>query len=250
VHLQMLTLVEQERGIRNPSDYRSVLSAIATGRTEVNEIGNASGLERHTVRRVVEVLAGLDLVRGERNFGAPSRAPYRYAVTDNAVLFWHRFVMANRARLVLDEPRRVWDSRIAPHLDTYLGRPFEAIVRQAYGRYYRAWGMPAPAAWGRWEGVDRAKRPIEIDIVGRLEDGRLLVGEIKWSSSPHGPSLHTELVAKLARLAASGQRWAHEAEHARYVYASAAGFAPAMEALARADGRVRLLTLGDLYPPD
>jgi uncharacterized protein len=250
VHQQMLTLIEQERAIRNPADYRSVLAAIAAGRTEVNEIADVSGLEHHTVRHVLPVLAGLDLVRGERNFAASKRAPYRYVVTDNAVRFWHRFVIPNRARLELDDPRRVWEARIAPHLDAYLGHTFETIVRQAYARYVRRWGMPAADEWGRWEGTDRAKRPVEIDIVGRLEDGRLLVGEIKWSSSPHGPSLHTELVAKLARLAASGQGWAHDASTAQYLYASAAGFTPEMEALARADGRIRLLMLDDLYPPD
>ena len=250
VHLQMLTLLEQERGIRDPSDYRAILTAIATGRTEINEIGDATGQEGYTVRRVLGVLEGLDLVRGGRNFGAAKKAPYRYAIADNAVGYWHRFVVPNRGRLATDDPHRVWTTRVAPYVDTYMGRPFETLVRQAYARYHAAWGLPAVAEWGRWEGADRERRPVEIDVVARLEDGRLLNGEVKWSSAPFGPSLHTDLLSKLARLAVSGQGWAHEAERGIFLYVSAAGFAPEMAALAAADPRIRLVTLDDLYPDD
>jgi hypothetical protein len=247
-HLQMLTLLEQERGIREPAEYRSVLTAIATGRTEINEIADVAGLEPYTVRRVLGILGDLDLVRGGRNFGSARTAPYRYVVADNAVGFWHRFVVPNRAHLPTEDPRRFWDARVAPHLDTYLGRPFEAVVRQAYGRYHAAWGLPAATEWGRWEGRDREKRPVELDVVARLEDGGLLAGEIKWSSSPHGPGLHADVLAKLTRLALSGQGWALEADRARFLYISAAGFTPEMVALARAEPRIRLLALDDLYP--
>jgi len=250
VHLQMLTLLEQEREIREPAEYRSVLTAIATGRTEVNEIAGVTGLEPYTVRRVLGILGDLDLVRGERNFEAARTAPYRYVVADNAVGFWHRFALPNRGQLATDEPRRLWDGRVAPHLDTYLNRPFEAVVRQAYARYHAAWGLPAATEWGRWGGRDREKRPVELDVVARLEDGGLLAGEIKWSSTPYGPGLHADVLTKLARLALSGHGWAHEADRARFLYVSAAGFTSEMVALTRAEPRIRLLTLDDLYPTD
>ena len=96
----------------------------------------------------------------------------------------------------------------------------------------------------------RQRRGVETDGVARLEDGRLLTGEVKWSSSPYGPSLHTELRSKLARLAASGQGWAHEAERGPFLYVSTAGFTPEVIALAAADPSIHLVTLDDLYPDD
>jgi hypothetical protein len=128
-----------------------------------------------------------------------------------------------------------------------MSRPFETIVRQAYARHHQRWGLPRAREWGRWEGRDRQRESVEIDVVARLENGRLLVGEIKWSTSLHGPGLHTGLLGKVARLAAAGQGWAHDTDDAIFLYVSAAGFAPQMQALASADSRIRLLTLTDLY---
>lgn len=248
VHLQMLTLIEQERGIRQPAEYRAVLNTVAAGKTTLHEIAAAAGLDPHVARRVLAVLTELGLVNGERNFGAGKTAPYRYRIADHAVAFWHHFLVPNRSRLVTDDPHRFWRQRIAPALDSYMGRPFEMIVRQAVTRYHDRWGLPAVRTWGRWEGTDRDRASLEIDIAARLEDGRLLVGEVKWSSAPHGHRLHTGLLGKLERLAASGQGWARDIDNAVFLYVSAVGFTPDMHALAAADPRVRLVNLSDLYP--
>ncbi|MBI4494790.1 MAG: hypothetical protein HY690_18595 [Chloroflexi bacterium] len=120
-------------------------------------------------------------------------------IADPAVGFWHRFLVPNRSHLALENPHRFWDAHIAPHLDSYLGHSFETIVRQACARYRGQWGLPAATEWGRWEGLDRERGSVEIDLAARLEDGRLLAGELKWSASPHGPGLHTALLGKLAR---------------------------------------------------
>ena len=250
VHLQLLTLVEQVTGIRQPAEYRAVLAAVAGGHTRLNEIAQVCGLEEYAVRRVLEVLERqLRLVRGEQNFAAARRAPYRYRITDNAVAFWHAFLVPHRSRLATGEDcRAFWDAHVAPRLDTYMGHAFEGIVREAYARYHRRWGLPAARELGRWEGADRNREGVEIDLAGRLEDGRLLVGELKWSSSPHGPNLHDGLRDKLRRLALSGQGWARDADAAVYLYASAAGFTPQMRRLAEENPQLRLLTLEDLYP--
>lgn len=248
VHLQLLTLIEQEKGIRQPAEYRAVLTAVAMGNTQLNDVAMATGLDQHIVRRGLQVLGDLDLVRAERNFGAGTRAPYRYRIADSAVRFWHHFLVPNRSRLAVDAPHAFWSARIAPHLDTYLGPTFETVVRDAYRRYHSRWSLAAAREWDRWEGMDRSRASVEIDIVARLDDGRLLVGEVKWSTSPHGPALHSGLVSKLARLAAAGLGWPNETEQTLYVYVSAAGFAPEMVALAAAEPRITLLTLPDLFP--
>ena len=250
VRLQMDTLIEQEKGIRRPAEYRSVLRAVAAGRTLLNDIAMLTGLEEHSVRHVLEVLIQLELVRAEQNFAAGPKSAVRYRIADGALAFWHRFLLPRRSQLAMDRPERFWAEHVVPDLDTYMGGRFEQIVREAYRRYHATWGLPPASEWARWEGLDRERQPVEIDIAARLADDRLLVGEIKWSSSPWGPTLHTGLVEKVARLAASGQGWAHTAGDMVYLYASASGFTSEMQALARADPRVRLLDLADLYPDD
>ncbi len=248
VHLQMVTLIEQEKGIRQPAEYRAVLTAVAGGRTGLNDIVTSTRLEEHVVRRALAILADMGLVRGERNFQAGPKAAFRYVLADHAAAFWHRFLVPNRSRVALGDARGFWDTCVANELDAYMGRPFEAMVRQAYQRYHEDWGLPPAREWARWEGADRQRQSLEVDIAGRLEDGRLLAGEIKWSASPHGAGLHTGLIAKLARLAASGQGWARDVDAAALLYVSAAGFTPELVALAAADPRLVLVTLRELYP--
>lgn len=83
-----------------------------------------------------------------------------------------------------------------------------------------------------------------------LDDGRTLLGEVKWSSRPVGPELHAQLLRNIEDLANSGHKWAHDASRpdgARYIYYSAAGFSEAFETIARQDPRVHLVALNDIY---
>jgi AAA+ ATPase superfamily predicted ATPase len=256
VHLQIQNIIEQEKGIREPAEYRAVLAAIAAGRTDVNDIALAAGLgERpHVVRRALAVLEGLEIIRRERNFDAPAKARYQYGISDNAVRFWYTFVHPNRSRLETGDPVEVWAHRVAPYLNDYMGKVFEGMCRQAYDRYHARWGVPGAARWARWEGRDRNRRSIEIDLVARLDDGRILTGEIKWSSQPVGYELHTGLMRNLEDLSRSGQGWASDAlsdgRSAGHMYFSAAGFTDEFRQRASEPDAVRLITLDELYPPD
>src|SRR5690606_24829434 len=120
----------QERGIRDPSDYRAVLAAVAAGHSEVSRIAQVTGMaERaHVVRRALEVLERLELVTRERNFDAPPKAPWRHYISDNAMRFWYRYVQPNRSRLETGDAHDVWDDQVAPHLNQHMGKAFERMV--------------------------------------------------------------------------------------------------------------------------
>ncbi len=253
VHLQLDRVIEQEKGIRGPAEYRAILSAIAAGRTQLDEISQAAGLgDRASAVRRVAVLEQLELIDRERNFGAHEKAAYRYRISDPAVRFWYRFVQPNRSRLETGGARQVWDRYVSPQLNDYMGPVFERICRQAYTRHHTAWGLPGIAAWARWEGRDRNRRSIEIDLVARLDDGRILTGEIKWSSQPVDARVHAALRRNLEDLGRSGQGWASDAlspeRSVGHLYFSAAGFTPDFAQRAVDEPRIRLLALEDIYP--
>jgi AAA+ ATPase superfamily predicted ATPase len=249
IHLQLLTLIEQERGIRDPAAYRAVLAAVAAGRTEINEIAQGAGLggQPHVVRRVLGTLENLEIVGRERNFAATATSAYRHHIVDNAVAFWHRFVVPNRSRLATGDPAAIWREAIAPYLNDYIGKVFERLVGQAYARCHATWELPAARVWARWEGRDRNRRAIELDVVARLDGGRMLTGEIKWSSTPRSFELHNDLQRNLGDLANSGHGWAHEALDGGFLYVSAAGFGDDFRRWAVTQPNVHLLALDDLY---
>lgn len=255
VHLQLQYIIEQEKGIRQPAEYRAVLAAVADGRTQINAIAQQAGFQDrpHVARRALAVLEDLELVWKERNYDAPAKAPHRYHIADNAVRFWYRFVHPNRSRLETGDPAEVWQERVEPFVNDYMGGIFEAVARQAFGRYHQLWGLPGAVQWSRWEGRDRNRRSIEIDIVARLDDGRVLTGEVKWSTRPVGYELHLELLRDLDDLSRSGHQWAREAlseeASAGHLYLSAAGFNEEFQEKVAHHATIRLLTLEHLYLP-
>jgi hypothetical protein len=92
---------------------------------------------------------------------------------------------------------------------------------------------------------------VDLDIVATLADGRVLAGEVKWSSTPASPEVHFRLRAKLEALAGSGVKWDHAAaggpDARHYLYVSAAGFTADFRALAARDGAVQLVALNEMY---
>src|SRR2546421_6102339 len=152
VHVQLANLIEQEKGIRDTAEYRAVLAAVAAGCTLTDEVANGAGLggRLHVVQRALQILEELGLIERERNFGASERTPWRTRVADNAVRFWYRFVLPNRSRLERGKVAEVWKAAVAPSLDTYMGKVFERIAREAYTRYHEEWKLPIDSAWARW----------------------------------------------------------------------------------------------------
>lgn len=253
VHLQLERLIEQEKGIRDTAEYRAVLTAIAGGRTVLDEIAAGAGLadRLHVVRRAVGVLENLELIRRERNFDAPARAAYRYRISDNAARFWYHFVAPNRSQLETGGAPAVWERGVEPHLNAYMGSTFERMAFEAFILHHAAWGLPAAIEWGRWEGRDRNRRSIELDIVARLDDGRILTGEVKWSLQPVDLDIHATLWRNLEDLGRSGQGWSRDAmdadRSAGHLYVSAAGFTPRFCDAAASDARIHLVSLDDMY---
>lgn len=130
---------------------------------------------------------------------------------------------------------------------------FERMAASAYRRQHRAWGLPVAATWARWEGRDRNRQSIELDIVAELEDGRMLTGEVKWSSQPVDVDIHHGLRRDLEALAHSGHGWARDAldpqRSAGHIYISAAGFTDHFHERAARQSDVRLVDLDMLYGP-
>ena len=228
------------------------MAAIAGGKTQLEEIVQATGLgDRANAVRRVAVLEGLELIARERNFDAHEKAAWQHRIADPAVRFWYRFVQPNRSRLETGGARQVWTKRVEPLLNDYMGKVFEGICREAYERHHEAWGLPGALDWARWEGKDRNRRPIEVGIVARLDDGRILTGEVKWSSKPVDAAVHNDLMRDLEDLAASGQGWAKDAlnvkKSAGYIYFSASGFSHDFHSRVATNARIRLFSLDDLY---
>lgn len=245
------TALLQEQGLRDIPKYQAILRAVGEGCTTLNEIAQSAGLEVGTpLRDKLERLGHLGYVGSSRNFETTSRDPHRFRLTDPALQFFYRFVDPWESALATQGARAVWEQHVRPHLDAHMGHVFERVAQEAYYRRQGALGLPLVREWGRWEGKDRRRLPLEIDIVARLAEGRVLTGAVKWNRAPIGVAVHAHHLDSVRRLSESGVEWAHEAQqqHSPLLYVAAGGFTPEFRQVATASREtVFLWSLDELY---
>lgn len=250
VRLLLETALDQEEGLRDIASYNAILRAVATDSTSRKEIAQQAGLKNDTALNLkINGLVELGYLTAHRNIGAAPNAPYRYRLNDPALRFHQRFVQPNTSLLEREPPEAVW-SLLRQHLPGYMGLEFEEITRQAYTRLRQPRDLPMIQEWGNWEGADRTRSSLEIDIVAPLTGAGVMTGAIKWNTAPATPELHYSHLEMLRRAADAGQKWAHQAlqPESPLLYASAAGFDSSFRSQAEeSDRSIILLDLEDMY---
>lgn len=253
VRLQLETVLSQEEGLREYTRYQGVLSAIGIKRRLLGEI--AAHLDQPmdgNFRRIVERLVEMDYVETERNFDEGGNRAIRYRISDPALRMYYGLVLPNESAIASAGAEVVWKERLKEQVfPAYVGlHVFEDVVRQAYLRHRERQGLPAVEAWGRWVGQDSQRKHVEIDVVARLLDGRMMTGSAKMRSRSADATVLMEHVAALQRLADSGRPWAREAlaPDAPMLFVSSGGFKDSFRAAAADLGRPLILwTLDDLF---
>jgi hypothetical protein len=91
---------------------------------------------------------------------------------------------------------------------------------------------------------------VEVDVVARLLDGRMMTGSAKMRTRAADATVLLEHVEALRRLAESGRSWAREAlePEAPFLFVSGSGFKDSFREVAADLGHPLILwTLQDLY---
>lgn len=224
--------------LREPRTYASLLHAIASGATRLNEISQRVGLNPASANKYLSVLRELGLVR--RDAPVTERAPKKsrkgiYRIADNYVKFWFRFVLPNRSLIESGNVDLAYQQLIAPNLSHYMGAIFEDVCRQYVSRY---WGEKLKVApkqvGGHW-----GSGP-EIDVLTENVDGSHWFGECKWWDAPVGENILNRLMENATKVP---DRWRH---NPRYLLFSANGFTDALKQRAGKEG-VFLIEANDLF---
>jgi len=253
VRLQVETAIHQEEGLQDVWKYQAILTAIGSGRTKLSEIAQKAGLEvDKAFRQRIERLIELGYARKGRNLGAGRTTPFHYRIADPAMAFYYALVAPYETALEVTDPGALWKARLKPLFQTHMGFVFERVAEQAYYRHQAVLELPIVREWGRWEGQDRNRQPVEIDIATELMDGRILSGAIKHRSRPMGAGVFTQHLRDLERVASSGGHgaWARRAleEESPLLFVSVSGFSDEFLRMTEASGRnVVAWAIDDLY---
>ena len=188
-------LLQQE--LREPRNYFAILEAIAAGRTRLNEIKQATGLDGVTA--YLGTLQGLHLV--ERVVPVTESQPHKsrrglYRLRDQFFRFWFRFVHPNRSLLERGGVQAALDGLVAPQLDQFTGPVFEEVCHQFLWRLALQGELPfVPLRIGGWWQANQ-----EVDAVAVGSDAVLLT-ECKWSRRPLGLDILRNLERKAGLVA-------------------------------------------------
>lgn len=202
--------------LREPSLYFSILKSIAFGRNRLNEIVQDTGIsERHTVNKYLSVLRELYMV--QREVPITEEQPHKsrkgiYRLHDPFFRFWFRYVFPNLSYLEEGDIEYVWQHKILPGLDSFIGPVFEQICIQVLKQRNRSNTLPFKASRiGRWW-----DRQHEIDIVAYdggsagvenagAASGNYLLCECKWTAKPVGLNILEKLRTKAAFFPQAGR---------------------------------------------
>ena len=173
-------LLKQE--MREPASYHSIISAIASGASKLNEIATKTGLESGACSNLMTSLIQIGIVEKERPITEKENSRKTlYRLQNSMFLFWYRFVRPNITTISMGLGETVYETMVKPQLNSFMGSIFEEICKQYLYRpeIYRI--LPFLfGKLGRWWGTNpKEKREEEMDIVA-VSDKQILLGECKW----------------------------------------------------------------------
>ncbi|MGI6727429.1 MAG: ATP-binding protein [Anaerovoracaceae bacterium] len=186
-------LMKQE--LREPSTYNGIIEAIAGGGSRLNEIATKSGMESNKCAKYLSSLLSLGIVKKEIPITEKPGKKSIYLLEDQMFRFWYRFVFPNMSLIALDLGKEVYNTKIEPQLNSFMGFVFEEICKQYLYENIKS----APFFFGqigRWWGNNpKLKRQEEIDLMAADGDSALF-GECKWTNEPVSTKVLKDLVEK------------------------------------------------------
>ncbi len=183
-------MLQQE--LRESRNYFAILQAIAAGKTRLNEIKQATGIEGATA--YLDTLQQLRLV--ERLVPVTETQPHKsrrgiYRLKDHYLRFWFRYIHPNRSQLERSGAKIILEKQVIPDIDHFSSLVFEEVCQQFFWQSGLSGKIRFdPENIGNWWNANE-----EIDIVVMGEKDAILV-ECKWTSRPVGMDILAELERK------------------------------------------------------
>ena len=229
-------LIKQE--LREPATYNSILGAIASGASRLNEISTKTGMESNKCGKYLTALLALEIVKKDTPVAEESKKKSIYFISDQMFRFWYRYVFPNMTLIVNDKGDYLYDLKIAPQINHFMGPVFENICRDYLYQDKMFWNAPfLYGKVGRWWGTNpKNKCQEEIDVVAADKEN-ILLGECKWNNEKVDLKVLEDLI-KQGELFYQPNQW--------YYLFSKNGFTDAVRNAADKDDRVCLIAFDEM----
>ncbi|MFA5447683.1 MAG: ATP-binding protein [Sphaerochaeta sp.] len=220
--------------VRDTRTYNQILEVLAAGNNQISVIADKTHISTATVSASMANLQELGIVINRYPVGRKARRAI-WEFSDQLFAFWYRFVFPYTSLILSGKTAGVL-ARTEKYLPQFLGRSFEAIAQE----YVLNTTELLITEIGRWWGPDpTTKGEEEIDLVAHDGEGNYIFGECKWTNSPASEATLNTLIHRSTLVTKS-------ANTAFWLF-SKSGFTDSLKAIAKQDGRVRLVGLEDLF---
>lgn len=193
---QVKTVLSGDR--QNPALYNSIISAIATGHTKNGEIAGCVGMEE--VSYPLKVLAKAEII--EKRF---SPKPY-YVLNDSMLEFWFRYVNPASSLINSGNGEKYYDLKVKDKLHEFMGKIFEKMAKEFLIKNAGMNGIPLITEITDYQNtfLDENRKPVnvELDLLGKLDQKYVLVGECKFKHEKFDKSELEKVMEKVKYLPA------------------------------------------------
>ena len=236
---ETLLLLRQE--VQEPGVYSAIIEAIASGYTKANEISTKIGEDSAKCLKYIRTLCELGILHKETPFGEKeSSRKTIYGISDFMFRFWYRYVFANRTLIETGAQKVVWEKRIEPDYNSYMGLVFEKVCTDYLSVKNSKGELPILfTSIGRWWGTNPVTHgQEEIDLVAN--DGKdYIFGECKWRNEKLDISVLNGLKEK-------ADIFSKNRANTYYMLFSKTGFTDSLTDKAKSDSSIILVDLNEI----
>jgi AAA+ ATPase superfamily predicted ATPase len=177
--------------LRDPSNYMSIISAIAGGLNSFNEISQKTSLDKSMLSKYLGILESLNVIERLMPITESSKDKLKsknslYVIKDNFYDFWFKFVYLNKQEIEKGNNNLI--ERIKRDFELYISFKFENYCKEFLENLF----FEKYHSFGKWWHKDK-----EIDIVALNEEKKeILFGECKWKDKVNALEILKELEEK------------------------------------------------------
>jgi len=165
--------------LREPRNYNIILKAIAQEAQTYGEILNKTSIDKSMLSKYASVLDDLGFIKRTHPIGTtPKPRKNQYAIADNYLNFWFKYVFPNKTELEAGNSENVLN-KIKQDYNTYLGHVFEQVATELLTEMKTNHKLPFTfTSMGKWWFKNN-----EIDLIALDEEKQTATFiETKWSN--------------------------------------------------------------------
>lgn len=228
-------LLKQE--LRDPSSYNAIISAIASGKSKLNEIATTVHIPTSNCTKYLNNLIELGVLRKVTPVLQQNKKKTIYQIQDNLFQFWHRFIPKNMGSIMRGRIEQTYDTHIKAYLNEYMGKIFEEMCFTYLLKY-----APLPfelGEFGTWWGNDpKRRKEVEIDLLFTSYDQtEAIFGECKYRNEVTGMEVYESLLEK-------AELFPHIKKKYYYIF-SKSGFSERLKKIQ--SDTIKLIHIDELY---